>query len=93
MTGFVTKLAALAALALFAASPAAHSQSVKTVISPDGRSATAETSKGIATTRITPNANGFTAVTTYQAKPSYQPMGGSSYRPMGDSGYKPMGGR
>ena len=93
MTRLVTKLAALTAVVLFAASPAAHSQSVKTVISPDGKSATSETSKGIATTRVTPNANGFTAVTTYQAKPAYQPMGGSSYRPMGDSGYKPMGGR
>ena len=89
----MSRLSALTAIVLFAASSAAHSQSVKTVISPDGKSATAETSKGIATTRITPNANGFTAVTTYQAKPSYQPMGGSSYRPMGDSGYKPMGGR
>ena len=93
MTRLVTKLAALTALVLFAAPLAAHSQAVKTVISPDGKSATSETSKGVATTRITPNANGFTAVTTYQAKPAYQPMGGSSYRPMGDSGYKPMGGR
>ena len=93
MNRVATKLATLTAVVLLAASPAAHSQSVKTVISPDGKSATAENSRGIATTRITPNANGFTAVTTYQAKPSYQPMGGSSYRPMGDSGYKPMGGR
>ncbi len=89
----MNRLAALTALVLIAASSAAYAQSVKTVINPDGKSATAETSKGIATTRITPNATRITAVTTYQAKPSYQPMGGSSYRPMGDSGYKPMGGR
>lgn len=88
----MTKLAVLTAV-LFLASPTAHSQAIKTVVSPDGKTATAENSRGIATTRITPNANGFTAVTTYQAKPSYQPMGGSGYRPMGDSGYKPMGNR
>lgn len=89
----MTKLAALTAVVLLAASCAAHSQAIKTVVSPDGKTATAENSRGIATTRITPNANGFTAVTTYQAKPSYQPMGGNGYRPMGDAGYKPMGNR
>jgi hypothetical protein len=89
----MTKLTALTVVAFLVASSAAYSQAIKTVVSPDGKTATAESNKGIATTRITPNANGFTAVTTYQAKPSYQPMGGSGYRPMGDSGYKPMGGR
>lgn len=89
----MTRLAALTVFTFLATVPVAHAQSVKTVISPDGKTATAETSKGIATTRITPNAKGFTAVTTYQAKPSYQPMGGSGYRPMGDAGYRPMGGR
>ena len=87
------RLAALTALAFLAASSAAHSQAIKTVVSPDGRTATSESSKGTATTRITPNSNGFTAVTTYQAKPAYQPMGGNGYQPMGNSGYKPMGGR
>jgi hypothetical protein len=92
MTRLVTRLAALTAVVLFAASSTAYSQGIKTVVSPDGKTATAENSRGVATTRITPNANGFTAVTTYQAKPSYQPMGGNGYRPMGDS-YKPMGNR
>jgi hypothetical protein len=88
----LTRLAVLATAVLLGAATA-QAQSIKTVISPDRKTATVETAKGIATTRITPNANGFTAVTTYQAKPAYQPMGGNGYKPLGDSGYKPMGGR
>lgn len=65
----MTKLFAVTIATMLSAS-AAQAQSIRTVVSPDGKSATSETSKGTATTRITPTANGFTAVTTYQAKPA-----------------------
>lgn len=86
------KLAALSVLGLFLAGAGAQAQTI-VKISPDRKTVIATSEKGTATTHITRDANGVTLRTRYEpAKPSYQPMGGSSYQPMGVSGgYNSMG--